>query len=238
MPSYYPILLDIRDRLAVVIGGDRIAAEKAVALAASGAHVTVLAPSFCDELHALAGDSDGDVSLCAKAYAPGDLAGAFVVVASTRDPEEIAAIRAETRQRNQLLNVVDVPAACDYIVPSILRRGQLTIAVSTEGASPSLAKRIRQRLEAQFPPTYAAYLRLAAAARQELRAAGVAYDRRDDFFATYDTSGVLALLDAGNSNGAAALTAVLLRNYGVAASLVALEEAIAPAAIEATDANG
>lgn len=226
MPNYYPILLDIRDRQVIVIGGDRIAAEKAAALAASGARVTVLAPSFCAELYALARKPDGCLTLHEKAYEPGDLAGAFVVVASTRDPDEIAAIRAETRQRNQLLNVVDVPAACDYIVPSILRRGQLTIAVATEGASPSLAKRIRQRLESQFSPTYAAYLRLAVAARQELRGAGVSYDRRDDFFAIYDTSDVLTLLDAGETARAAALTVALLRNYGVTASVAMLEEAI------------
>lgn len=219
-------MLDVRGRLAVVVGGDRIAAEKAAALAASGARVTVYAAAACDELRALTSRPDTGITLCAKAYAPGDLEGVFVVVASTRDPNEIAAIRAETRQRNQLLNVVDVPAACDYIVPSILRRGQLTIAVSTQGASPSLAKRIRQRLETLFPPAYAAYLRLAAAARQQLRAAGVTYDRRDEFFAAYDTSDVLVRLVAGDIAGAAALTTALLREYAVEASAAVLEEAI------------
>lgn len=226
MSNYYPILLDIRDRPAVVIGGDRAAAAKATALAASGAHVTVLAAAFCDELHALARQPGTTITLRAKRYEPGDLAGAFVVVASTRDADDIAAIRAETRQRNQLLNVVDVPAACDYIVPSILRRGQLTIAVSTEGASPSLAKRIRQRLEKLFPPAYAPYLRLAAAARAHLRAAGVSYDRRDDYFVAYDTSDVLARLDAADTSGAAALTAVLLHEYTVDVPVAELEKAV------------
>ncbi|HLJ82043.1 MAG TPA: bifunctional precorrin-2 dehydrogenase/sirohydrochlorin ferrochelatase [Ktedonobacterales bacterium] len=226
MPSYYPIMLDIRDRLAIVIGGDRIAAEKAAALAASGARVTVLATDVCDELRTLASQPGSNITLRLKTYAPGDLEGAFVVVASTRNPDEIAAIRAETRERNQLLNVVDVPAACDYIVPSILRRGQLTIAVSTEGASPSLAKRIRQRLETLFPPAYAAYLRLAAAARRQLRAASVTYDRRDEFFAAYDTSNVLARLTAGDAAAAVVLTAALLDDYSIDASPGALEEAI------------
>lgn len=226
MSRYYPIMLDLRGRSVVIVGGDRIAAEKASALAACGARVTVLAATFCDELCALAAQPDSPITLRPKSYAPGDLAGASVVIATTRDPDDIAALQTETRQRGQLLNVVDVPAACDFITPSILRRGPLTIAVSTQGASPSLAKRIRQQLEALFPPAYDAYLRLAAAARHHLRAAGVSYDRRDDFFAAYDTSDVLARLVADDITGAANLTAALLRDYTLDVPAEALEEAL------------
>ena len=145
MPNYYPIMLDIRGRQAIVIGGDRIAAEKATALVASGAQVTILSPNLGTEVIAL--HKQHGVALRQKAYEPGDLAGAFVVVAATNDQELIDAIWTETQQHGQLVNIVDVPARCSFIIPSILRRDQLTIAVSTEGASPSLAKRIRQRLE-------------------------------------------------------------------------------------------
>ena len=135
MANYYPIMLDIRDRPALVIGGNQVAAEKAAALAASGARVTVQAAEFGAEVQALA--HQGRVTLRPKAYVPGDLAGAFVVVAAvTYEPELVAAIWAEGQQRNQLVNIVDVPAKCAFIVPSILRRGQLTIAVSTEGSIP------------------------------------------------------------------------------------------------------
>src|SRR5260221_2854409 len=140
MPSYYPIMLDVRGRLAVVVGGDAVAAEKAAALSACGARVTVVAPAFCDELRALAARPDLPIALREKAYAPGDLDGAFVVVAATtRDPALTEAIWAETQRRGQLVNIVDVPARCSFIMPSILRRGHLTIAVSTKGASPSIA---------------------------------------------------------------------------------------------------
>src|SRR5437764_5311363 len=186
MPNYYPIMLDIRRRPVLVIGGNRIAAEKATALAASGARVTVMNPEFCAELLSLA--QRDQVMLRYKAYEPGDLAGAFVVVAATEDQQLIEAIWAETQERGQLVNIVDVPARCSFILPSILRRDQLTIAVSTEGASPSLAKRIRHYLETLFPPAYDAYLRLASAARAHLRANGVSYAARDDFFARYEAS--------------------------------------------------
>lgn len=223
MPNYYPIMLDVRGRSAIVVGGDSIAAEKASALVASGAHVTALAPAFCAELQALA--DHGGVTLHRKEYAPGDLAGAFVVVAAATHDQALAeAIWVETRERGQLVNIVDVPARCSFILPSILRRGQLTIAVSTEGASPSLAKRIRQRLEALFPPAYDVYLRLAVAARERLRGAGVSYDRRDAFFGQFDASDTLRRLERRDIGGAAATTAALLRDYDVSVAPATLEE--------------
>ncbi|MGZ3581498.1 MAG: precorrin-2 dehydrogenase/sirohydrochlorin ferrochelatase family protein [Ktedonobacterales bacterium] len=225
MPNYYPIMLDVRDRPAIVVGGNEVAVEKAASLAASGARVLVQAPEFCSEIHALA--ETGRVTLRQKQYEPGDLAGAFVVVAAvTYQPDLVEAIWAETQERGQLVNIVDVPERCSFILPSILRRGQLTIAVSTEGASPSLAKRIRQRLETLFPPAYDAYLRLASAARSHLRANGVSYAARDDFFARYEASDTLARLVAGDTPEAAETTAHLLRDFAIEVPTRTLEEAV------------
>lgn len=214
MPDYYPVMLDLRGRPAIVVGGDRVAAEKAAGLAASGAAVTVLNPEFCDEAEAMA--ARGEVALRRKAYEPGDLAAAFVVVAAvTYDRPMVDAVWAETQQRGQLTNIVDIPSRCNFIMPSILRRDQLTIAVSTEGATPGLAKRIRRRLEGLFPPAYGAYLRLGAVARAHLRARGVSYQRRDRFFGDYYESDALARLAEGDAPGAAATTAALLARYKV-----------------------
>ena len=214
MPNYYPIMLDIRGRLAIVVGGDRVAAEKATALSASGARVQVMSQEFCDELFLLQAEQRS-VTLHHKAYEPGDLADAFVVIAASSDPQLIQAIWAETQQRGQLVNIVDVPEYCSFIMPSILRREQLTIAVSTEGASPSLAKRIRHSLEESFPPAYGSYVRLAALARTYLRKNGVSYERRDDFFSDFFASDVLTQLSVGNISQAAAITAVLLHHYDI-----------------------
>lgn len=213
MPNYYPIMLDVRQRAALVIGGNCIAAEKAAALAASGAEVTVMHPDFCEELLLL--EQRHEVTLRYKTYEPGDLEGAFVVVAATGDPQSIEAIWTETQQRGQLVNIVDVPARCSFIVPSILRRDQLTIAVSTEGASPSLAKRIRHYLEGLFPPTYGAYLRLAKIARGHMRRSGLSYAQRDAFFGDFFDSRVLGLLAEKDEPAALATTADLLHSYHV-----------------------
>ncbi len=213
MPNYYPIMLDVRGRTAIVVGGDRTAAEKAASLCASGARVILLNTEFCHEVLALC--ERFQVTLYYKAYERGDLAGAFVVVAATNNPELIEAIWTETQERGQLVNIVDVPARCSFIVPSIMRRDQLTIAVSTEGASPSLAKRIRQRLEGLFPPAYGKYLRLASIVRKHLRKTGLTYAQRDDFFGDYFTSDILEHLVAGDEQKAVASTTELLELYDV-----------------------
>jgi len=224
MPEYYPVMLDVRGRLAIVVGGDRVAAEKAAALSASGAQVSVINPAFCDEL--LMQAEYKRVTLRRKAYEPGDLEGAFVVVAATNDTQLVEAIWTETQRSGQLVNIVDIPERCSFIMPSILRRGQLTIAVSTEGASPGLAKRIRQNLEEIFPLAYGTYLRLAALARTRLRKNGVSYERRDDFFSDFFTSEVLARLVEGNVAQATVITAELLRRYEVDVPASVLEASL------------
>lgn len=213
MPNYYPVMLDVRSRPAIVVGGNQIAAEKAAALRASGAKVSVISPIFCDEL--LTQAERGQVTLCHKAYEPGDLAGAFVVIAVADHPQLVQDIWTETQERGQLVNIVDVPAYCSFIMPSVLRREQLTIAVSTQGASPSLAKRIRHSLEDLFPLAYGTYLRLAALARTHLRKNGISYEQRDNFFGDFFTSDVLAQLVEGNTQQATSITAALLQHYGI-----------------------
>ena len=224
MPKYYPVMLDVRGRKAIIVGGDRVAADKAAALSASGAQVSVIHPTFCDELLRQAGNQR--VTLRRKAYEPGDLAGAFVVVAATNDAQLVEAIWTETQKNGQLVNIVDIPERCSFIMPSILRRDQLTIAVSTEGASPSLAKRIRQNLEEIFPLAYGTYLRLAALARTHLRKNGVSYERRDDFFSDFFTSDVLARLVEEDVAQATVITAELLRHYEVDISATILEASL------------
>src|SRR5262245_55174415 len=125
MANYYPLMLDLRGRTVIVIGGNRMAAEKVAGLSTSDAHITVINPTFNADLRRRA--ERGEITLRRKAYERGDLAGAFVVFAAVTDPELISSIESEAQERGQLLNIVDVPAHCNFIVPSILRRGQLTI---------------------------------------------------------------------------------------------------------------
>ena len=221
MPNYYPIMLDIRNRTALVIGGDRTAAEKAANLSLCGARVTVMAATFCTELLDL--ERKGAISLRHKRYEQGDLEGAFVVIAATTyDPLLSAAIWHEAQEREQLINIVDVPAYCNFILPSILRRGQLSISVSTEGASPSLAKRIRQQLEDQFPPVYATYLQIAAIARTAIKKHGLSYEQRDDFFRDFFASDILERLIEDNKVAAIASTVELLSQHHVDISMTTI----------------
>jgi len=158
--TYYPIMLDVTDRRCVVVGGGRVALQKASALLEAGASVRVVAPRIDDALRGLCG-----VELCEAAYGPASLDGAALVVAATDSPEVNARVFADCRARGVLCNVVDRPECCDFILPSVLRRGLLTVAVSTGGASPSLAGRLRRRLEEQFDAAYGPLLEALAAAR-------------------------------------------------------------------------
>lgn len=213
MPEYYPVMLDMRNRQAIVVGGNALAAEKAAALVFSGAQVDVLDEHFCDALLAMA--ERGEVTLRRKRYESGDLAGAFVVIALGTDEQLVETVWQETQQRGQLVNVVDVPRYCSFILPSVLRRGQLTINVSTGGASPGMAKRIRQQLEEVFPSTYGVYVDLAASARAHLRRHRVAYDTRDRFVQDFMASPILELLDVGEMAQALRVVRELLQAYGV-----------------------
>ncbi len=222
MPNYYPVMFDVRGKVAVVVGGDELACEKVAGLVACGAQVHVISPTCCDALLQLADRQK--ITVSHKAYQTGDLAGAFLVIAATSDQQLAEAVWNEAQERGQPINVVDMPAYCSFILPSILRRGQLTIAVSTEGASPSLAKRIRQQLEKLFPAAYGPYLQLARAARARLRASNIPYAQRDHFFGDFFASEALARLEAGDITTAAAIAQALLQLYGVEASAAALEE--------------
>ncbi len=231
--NYYPVMLDVRDRHAIVIGGDRIAAEKAANLSAAGAQVTVISQSFCNELLDL--ERSHAVTLRHKAYEHGDLAGAFVVVAvTTYNPELTEAIWNEAQEHQQLINIVDVPHRCNFILPSILRRGHLTISVSTEGTSPGLAKRIRQYLEDLFPSAYTTYFQMAAIARAYIKHHGLSYQERDIFFGEFFNSDILKFLIDGNQIAALDTMVQLLQKYHIDISVTTILDSMK----EAIENNG
>jgi precorrin-2 dehydrogenase / sirohydrochlorin ferrochelatase len=210
---YYPAMLDLRGRRAIVIGGGKIAARKATELAGCGAHVEVIDPAPSAEMEALARNET--VTITRAAYRNGDLADASVAIVATNDIAVQKAAWNEAQRRGILVNTVDEVNRCSFIAPSILRRGPLTIAVSTDGTNPSLARRIRERLEAQFPQAYGPFLELAAHARQRLRDAGIDYNERDRFMGELVTSEVLALIGSANEEDAKRIVTRLLSEYGV-----------------------
>ena len=155
MPRYYPIYLDVKGKRCVVVGGGEVAYRKALGLKEIGAEVVVIAPEFYKELR-----SERGVTLLRQKYSGECLAGAFLVIAATDDKEVNQKVWEDAQRHGLLENVVDQPGLCNFIVPSVVNRGELQISISTGGASPALAKRIRQELEDLFGPEYSELTRL------------------------------------------------------------------------------
>ena len=165
----YPIcLIGLNQRSAVVVGGGQMAARKVAGLLEAGAQVTVISPTLEPDLRALA--QAGDITYLDRAYCEGDLAGAFLVVAATNEPAVNEAVWQEGNRRGCLVNVVDDPAHSNYIMPAIVRRGEMTITISTGGASPALARRLREWLETLIGPEYEELVDLLAELRPKLLA--------------------------------------------------------------------
>ena len=136
MPPYYPVFLDVRDRRCVIIGGNRVAEEKAARLFEFGASAVVISPELTDGLASMLDDG---LAWIRRGYEPGDLEGAFIaIVADTSDDDVNKAVSVEAKQRNVPLNVADVTDLCTWIAPSIVRRGDVVVAASTGGVQPRL----------------------------------------------------------------------------------------------------
>jgi precorrin-2 dehydrogenase/sirohydrochlorin ferrochelatase len=196
--KYYPVSLRVAGRRCVVIGGGQVAERKAGSLLAADARVVVVSPSLSGGLAALA--ARGDIEHVARPYRTGDLAGALLAYAATDDETLHARIAAEAEAAGVLLNVVDRPRWCGFIVPSILRRGDLTVAVSTAGGSPALARRARQEIEGTLGPEYERALDVLSRLRRHLRAQPLSADERQRILTGLVASDLLERLrepDAG-----------------------------------------
>ncbi len=161
-----PVSLRLDGRRCAVVGGDEAAAAKAAACARAGAEVVIVAA----DLSALAARlvAEGGATHVPRAYRDGDLAGALLAYASTRDPELIAALVAEAGRERVLLNVIDVPEACTFTSPAVVERGDLTVAVATGGASPGLAARLRRDLDGRIGPEYGPFVAILGGVRRLL----------------------------------------------------------------------
>jgi precorrin-2 dehydrogenase/sirohydrochlorin ferrochelatase len=164
--KYYPVNLDIRNRRCLVVGGGNVATRKVNTLLECGAMVTVVALEVTDPLVDLAGDKK--ITLKRRHYQSADLNGMFLIIAAT-DREEINwRIHSDAERIGKLCNVVDRPESCNFILPSVVNRGDLIIAISTSGSSPAFAKKMRLELEKQFGEEYAEFLRVMRAVREQL----------------------------------------------------------------------
>ena len=198
--KYYPVFLDLRDRPCLVIGGGVVAERKIMSLIEAGAEVTVVSPALTPKLHELS--ESGKITHRNKRFDENDITGEFLVIAATNSPEVNAATARLCRKNHQLVNVAVPPEESSFIVPSVVERGDLLIAVSTSGASPALSKKVRQELEKTYGPEYELLLnRLAAIRTRMLEEVPDENTRRKAFQAIVD-SDVLDLLRQGKTHEA------------------------------------
>ncbi|HLJ74068.1 MAG TPA: bifunctional precorrin-2 dehydrogenase/sirohydrochlorin ferrochelatase [Thermoanaerobaculia bacterium] len=149
---YYPIFIDVEDREVVIIGGGNVCARKAETMMRYGANVTVVSPEFTGEIEAWA--RDGRIRIQRKEYEEIDLEGASIVIASTDDECINGRIARDCRRRKIPVNVVDVTHLCEFIVPAIVEKGSIQLAVSTGGKSPALARTLKEDLQRVVGPEY------------------------------------------------------------------------------------
>jgi precorrin-2 dehydrogenase/sirohydrochlorin ferrochelatase len=162
----YLLNLALEGRAAVVVGGGEVAARKVQNLLAAKANVTVIAPQLCDGIVALADEKR--IVAHRRPYSTEDLAGAFVAIAATDDEGLNARVAEDAAAMNVLVNVVDRPALCTFTVPATVRRGDLTLAIATEGRCPALAEILREELEERYGPEYAELVSLFGEARKKM----------------------------------------------------------------------
>src|SRR5580700_2916446 len=170
--GYIPIFLDVTGRECVVVGGGEVAARKVESILEAGAHVTVVSPSLSPPMKAIVAQEQ--VTHIARDYQRGDIRGCVLVYAATDDPKLHRELAAEARTLGIPINIADEPALCSFIAPAVVKRGALQIAISTGGASPAFAARIRRELEDRFGAEYARTLDLMRAARRRLHAEEIA----------------------------------------------------------------
>jgi precorrin-2 dehydrogenase/sirohydrochlorin ferrochelatase len=178
---FYIACLKLRGRRSLVIGGGEIGLEKVEGLLACDGEVTLVAPEAVPELQELA--REGSILWEQREYAgPADLEGIFMVIAATDDTDTNIRIYDDAEQRAMLVNVVDVPPLCNFILPAIVRTGPLAIAISTAGASPALAKRIKRQIAEQYGEPYARLAVLLNEARGWAKGTLPTYQDRKAFF--------------------------------------------------------
>ena len=185
--QYYMACLDLRGRRCVVVGGGSVGLEKAKGLLACGARVTVVSPELD------AGFAELGVEWRQREYETGDLEGMFLVIAATDERAVNEAVHRDAERRAMLCNVADVPDLCNFILPAVHREGPIAVAVSTGGASPALAKRLRTQIAELVGPEHAELAEELRAMRPEVKERFSTYEERRDYFEDV----VAASLDKG-----------------------------------------
>jgi siroheme synthase-like protein len=208
--SYYPIAVDLTGKTVLVVGGGEVALRKVERLAEYNARVIVVAPEVVPEMMTMA--EAGKIELKRNRYSATDLAGVLMVIAATDDQDVNRRVADEARGLNILVNVVDVPELCSFIVPASVKRGDLTISINTAGKSPALAKMVREKCEDMFGEYYGDLTDLLGELREMAKAQISSQPEREKLFTSILNSEVPDLIRKGQREQARGLALNLLAN--------------------------
>jgi siroheme synthase-like protein len=211
---WYPIFINVEDHDVVVIGGGEVCARKAETMMRYGARVTIVSPHFTDEIEAWG--RDGKLTLRRKRYESADLDGASIVIASTDDTSVNEQVAADARARKAPVNVVDVTPLCEFIVPAIVEKGSVTVAISTGGKSPALARTLKEDLIRLIGPEYAEVNDLLGTLREGAKKVLPTDADRKRFFDSIIAAGILDMLREGRRAEAYERVARMCEGAGVA----------------------
>ncbi|MGD8834754.1 MAG: bifunctional precorrin-2 dehydrogenase/sirohydrochlorin ferrochelatase [Desulfobacteraceae bacterium] len=193
---YYPVYLDIKGRSCLVVGGGQVGTRKVRTLLKCGARVRVISPEVTPTLAELA--EQGSIELTRRNYHSSDLDKVFLVIGATDDQAFNRKIHRDAEAAQRLCNIADQPALCNFVLPSIVNQGDLSIAISTAGKSPAFAKHLRRQLEGQFGPEYGRMLDLMGAVRKRLLAEEHTPEAHKPLFEQLIQNGLLEMIKAKN----------------------------------------
>lgn len=208
---YYPINLDVTGKNCTVVGGGSVAERKVLTLLSAGAHVTVISPGVTDKLRTLA--YEGSLEWRQRCWQAGDLSDCFMAICATDQQGVNSAAAAEGRQVGALVNVVDNPELGDFALPALVSRGDLLITVSTGGASPILARRIREEIEQQYNENFGSYLHELAFVREQMKGCLLTSADREKFWRSALDGDTMCLVRKGKL--AEAKEKILREAFGV-----------------------
>ena len=206
---YYPVNLNIENRNCLVVGAGGVGTRKAITLLDCGARVTVVSPDPTAQLKNLA--AERSIQLKERSYRSDDLDKMFLVIGATNDEKLNRQISKDAEHVNILCNIADRPEVCNFILPAIVRRGDLAITISTSGKSPALAKKLRLELETQFGEEYADFLKLMGAIRDKLLSQAHEPEAHKSLFNELIDRDLIGLIKANNTAG---INALLLKVLG------------------------
>ncbi|MDP6624903.1 MAG: bifunctional precorrin-2 dehydrogenase/sirohydrochlorin ferrochelatase [Nitrospinota bacterium] len=200
MSGHYPVLLDLKGKRCVVIGGGKVAQRKVTSLVKANAKVTVVSPDLTKSLRQMA--ERKKIHYINDCFKKKYVKEAFLIIGAANNPEVNHHVFEATSKVNKLVNIVDSPDKCNYIVPSVIKRGDLLISVSTGGKSPALAKKIRKELEKQFGKAYGDFLLLMEELRHKVFTQFQDTKYRNKIFQALVDSEILDLFEKGRKQEA------------------------------------